>query len=521
MKVIVLTASAFVLMVTQAWAGEDSAARGPAGNSLGVPMARIEPGTFAMGSEDGDWDERPVHKVTISRPFWMSVAFFTSWNEYEPGMSILFTRLRLGADRWEMPSDLVDFPDACDNCPLLARDGGQVHFFWANTRAAGGYPFNWMTSADSGATWSETRFPCFTTAIGPHSRQPINTFLRDREGVVYVPSDAVGAESVLWVSRDAMQTWQDPGGRTGGRHTTFVLLKDGKTILGLGGKSSDIGGTMPKSISGDGGKTWQQSATRFAALGSNQRPCVLRLSSGRLLFCGDFQRVDGVAPPTIDQRGSFVALSDDEGRTWRIKKLPGTQQHEVPVLLGGADTLGYTVARQGPGGMIHIVTSMNKPCLHFELNEAWILSDEPTPDDDTHLMANTARSIRAVRRYEEKRAAGQLEAVWHAGIGDDGRTLLHGAETWYYPDGSRQYQATYELGRKVGSETLYRAGGSRIWQREHRADGTNQWTQWWPSGQKKAESGWKNFHADGRARTWNRHGKLIHDVVFRHGTITE
>ncbi|MBI3117062.1 MAG: hypothetical protein HYZ00_00135, partial [Candidatus Hydrogenedentes bacterium] len=38
-------------------------------------------------------------------------------------------------------------------------------------------------------------------------------------------------------------------------------------------------------------------------------------------------------------------------------------------------TLGYAVAVQGPNEVIHLLTSMNHPNLHFALNEAWILSD--------------------------------------------------------------------------------------------------------------------------------------------------
>ena len=57
-------------------------------NSLGMKMVRISPGSFLMGNTDpipplprderltegdfdqrGDWDERPVHKVTISNAF--------------------------------------------------------------------------------------------------------------------------------------------------------------------------------------------------------------------------------------------------------------------------------------------------------------------------------------------------------------------------------------------------------------------------------------------------------------------
>ncbi|MHC4575473.1 MAG: formylglycine-generating enzyme family protein [Planctomycetota bacterium] len=43
-------------------------------NSLGMKMIRIRPGSFEMGSTLGRdyWDEQPVHKVTISRGFYIS-----------------------------------------------------------------------------------------------------------------------------------------------------------------------------------------------------------------------------------------------------------------------------------------------------------------------------------------------------------------------------------------------------------------------------------------------------------------
>ena len=40
-------------------------------NSLGMEFVLIPPGTFKMGSESGDADERPIHQVTISKPFYM------------------------------------------------------------------------------------------------------------------------------------------------------------------------------------------------------------------------------------------------------------------------------------------------------------------------------------------------------------------------------------------------------------------------------------------------------------------
>ena len=38
----------------------------------GIEFVYIPPGTFMMGSDSGDDDEKPVHKVTITKGFWMS-----------------------------------------------------------------------------------------------------------------------------------------------------------------------------------------------------------------------------------------------------------------------------------------------------------------------------------------------------------------------------------------------------------------------------------------------------------------
>ena len=41
-------------------------------NALGMGFVLIEPGTFSMGSEHGNSDERPVHRVEITNPFYMA-----------------------------------------------------------------------------------------------------------------------------------------------------------------------------------------------------------------------------------------------------------------------------------------------------------------------------------------------------------------------------------------------------------------------------------------------------------------
>jgi formylglycine-generating enzyme required for sulfatase activity len=442
---------------------------------------------------------------------------YSSWHEYEPGVTFIATRLRAGHDEWDMPSVIVDMADANDHAPLLWTEGNRIYLFWGSPWLKGAYPFQWITSDDNGATWSAVNYPNFKGSVGTFSRQPINSVLRAADGTLYVASDAEGPKSVLWATHDDGKTWYDTQGRSAGRHTTYEFLKDGR-ILGMGGKNSDIEGYMPRAISADGGATWTVDKSVFPALAVNQRPSLLRLKSGRLFFAGDYQKEGGVAPADVKERGSYVALSNDDGATWHIKKLEAAQPHEGPELFKGADTLGYSVARQSADGIIHLLATMNRPCLHFAMNEAWILSGD-SESNDAVLMANSAKSVAGVQAFEERYPDGKPRYTWSAGRGDDGRYLLDGAETWYYPDGTKQYQAEYKLGVKVGNESYWGMDGKKQWEWEHAADGSSTWRQYWDNGALKYEGGWRNLHAEGPSRRYDRDGKVLSDVVFHEGLV--
>jgi hypothetical protein len=442
--------------------------------------------------------------------------------EYLPNVAFIATRLRCGADRWDMPDFFLDFPDVTEESALLWNDRGTLHVFTGGV-GLNGTPFKWCSSRDSGATWDEIKVPVFAGVIGPYSAQPISSAFRDSGGTIYVASDGEGGNSVLWASRDDGQTWFDTGGRSAGRHTVYAMLSDG-SILGIGGKKTHLEGWMPQALSRDGGKTWQTSQTPFPALGGNQRPSLVRLASGRLFFAGDFRSKTGAQPPGVTQRGAFVALSEDEGKTWRIKPLPGARPHEGNVLparrgWGRAShddpTLGYSVATQGPNGLIHLISTMNHPCLHFELNEAWIL------DGSAGMAEEPPVCVPQVERVEEKHPNGRTRCTYGGGVATDGRWLLEGPETWFYADGRKQYQASWRAGRKVGQETYWDGEGRMCWQWEHRDDGSSVWTQYWPNSQTQSQSTWRDGLCQGSATLWDPTGQIVSRRQFRDGMLVD
>ena len=127
--------------------------------------------------------------------------------------------------------------------------------------------------------------------------------------------------------------------------------------------------------------------------------------------------------------GCFVALSTNNGASWHIKPLPvQLPNHER----GTNGTLGYVTARQAPNGVIHILTTETQPCLHYELNEAWIFSDagDVAPEN----------SGGTVKKFSENYPNGKIRSQWSARICPNGRYLLDGKETDFYETGAKQHE---------------------------------------------------------------------------------
>ncbi|MBN1867912.1 SUMF1/EgtB/PvdO family nonheme iron enzyme [Candidatus Sumerlaeota bacterium] len=446
--------------------------------------------------------------------------------EHDPNTTFVVARLRHGAAQWDMPSLFCDLAGLNDESALLWNDNGKLWFFGGG-RHFDGVPFRFTASDDSGATWSPLRVPVLKGEVGPFEAQPIDSAFRGPDGTIYFGCDGPDRQSFLWASADEGRTWFDTGGRTAGRHSTFALLRDGR-IMALGGKNTSIDGYMPVCFSSDWGRTYTEAVkTPFAAQGSNQRPTLLRLASGRLFAAGDFQLlcvVDTPPPRDIKERGAYVALSEDDGATWRIKKLPLVRPHNEwrgRVIRGrkpqhGEGTLGYSAAVQSPTGVIHLMTSKSDQAQHFELNEAWILSDLM---EEANADVGDWRSGAAAepQPHKETYPDGTTRATWGSRIGANDEYVLEGPETWFYPDGSKQYEVAYEGGRKVGRETYWDAQGRKKWGWDHRPDGTSVWTQYWWNGNKKSESTWKNFRAEGVATLSTPDGRVLRETRFANG----
>jgi antitoxin component YwqK of YwqJK toxin-antitoxin module len=338
--------------------------------------------------------------------------------------------------------------------------------------------------------------------------------------------DGDGATSFLWRSDDDGVHWREMGGRTGGRHSVIVPLDDKGDLLSIGGKNAALNGWSPENLSTNWGASWSASKeSPFPPLGSAQRPSLIKLADGNLFFVSDaYMHKKEIAPPAGWKFGNdcFVAISTNNGASWRIKPLPVQLPNHQYRKFG---TLGYVTARQAPNGVIHILTTETQPCLHYELNEAWILSDAGDVEPET--------SGGVVKNFSEKYPNGQIRSTWSARITPHGRYLLEGKEWDYYENGVARHMVSYSSGRKTGDEIFWSRDGKILWTWQHDLEDSRAvWTRYWTNGKKHFESNWntrptardldRSFFglvADGQATEWNEDGRVVRECVFKNGIL--
>jgi len=92
-------------------------------NSIGITFVRIEPGSFTMGSPGyGDWDERPTHKVNITKPFYIAVTEVTNeqYETFDPQHK-LWRGKRGVSKAFNEAAVFVNWHDAVNFCKWLSE----------------------------------------------------------------------------------------------------------------------------------------------------------------------------------------------------------------------------------------------------------------------------------------------------------------------------------------------------------------------------------------------------------------
>jgi len=455
----------------------------------------------------------------------LAVYFSTPPGESENATNTTFiqARLRYGAEDWDLPELFFNVKNFNNQSGLLWQDGNKTWFFGGGRGLTDWGPFKIATSTDNGATWS-LALPQLDQPAEAYEAQPITSAFRGPDGAIYFAMDGLKATSFLWRSPDDGVHWQQLPGRTGGRHSTIVPLDDHGDLLSIGGKNASVDGWSPENRSTNWGVSWSAStASPFPPLGSAQRPSLIRLADGNLFFVSDAYLHKLMRPPPAGWQfgnGCFAAISINQGASWHIKPLPvQLPEHER----GTNGTLGYVTTRQAPNGVIHILTTETQPCLDYELNEAWLFSDAGDIAPES--------SGGGLKEYSESYPNGAIRSHWRARICPHGRYLLDGLETDFYANGTKQHEATYASGRKIGTETFWSSTGVKQWTWLHDLkNNRGVWMQFWPNGKLKSQSDWstnpkardlnRSFFglvADGPARQWEESGDLLSAVLFTNG----
>jgi hypothetical protein len=345
------------------------------------------------------WGRHHVPSLTWCDNGDLLATAFTAPRDNSDQMAILITRLRNGKKEWDQPGRFFIAPDRNVTSAVLfhAGDGELHHYNGLGDTKCRNFSMIKRVSRDNGATWSLPRlvheYPALPASMKKFAGEPRLWPHMDivvlEDGTLVMPSDVGGGENcgtVLFESRDGGGSWSQrtrfgwrheeyakngqAAGWIAGIHAPFVVLEDGRWLAF--GRTNDIEGRSPLSVSCDGGKTWWYEPSRFPPISSGQRPILKRLREGPILLVSytdcrgskDGMSITDTAGRHRRIHGMFAALSFDEGMTWPQIKL-------IPRDVGSADVSdggGYLSCVQTPDRMIHLLSSRR----YYRFNLAWL-----------------------------------------------------------------------------------------------------------------------------------------------------
>lgn len=148
-------------------------------NSLGMNMVVLAPGRFSMGGTDGEFDERPVHTVTIIRPFSLAATEVTNaqYEQFDPAHRAL--RGKRGISREDDEAVVfVSWHDAVRFCQWLSEKEGRPYRLPTEAE--------WEFACRAGTTTA------YSTGAAPQWARDIATTKAEWRPAVYGPAPQSG-----------------------------------------------------------------------------------------------------------------------------------------------------------------------------------------------------------------------------------------------------------------------------------------------------------------------------------------
>ncbi len=285
----------------------------------------------------------------------------------------LFTsRLQVGSTQWSEPVNTVDRALAQDeldrmikkvgNAVIFPDGAGNLWMVYVSVSLGGwsGSGLNVKTSRDEGRTWSESRRLTLNPFFNLSSlvrNKPI--YASDgRIGLPIYHEMAMKFPQMLWLTPGADGSVQDYrirnlSSETGLIQPTLVPLQGDRVLMLLRDGSPDR--SVHTAYSDDNGWTWSEAAPSDlpnpdAALDA------LRLRDGRILLVYNHA--------ASGRENLRLAISADEGRTWRIgATLEEAAHHEF----------SYPNLAEDQRGRIHLTYTWQRERIkHLAFNLAWL-----------------------------------------------------------------------------------------------------------------------------------------------------
>jgi predicted neuraminidase len=315
----------------------------------------------------------------------LCVWFSGTW-EGDSGVGIVMSRLAKGTKRWG-PTTLIDSHpgESYQNPVLFEAPDGTLHLFHttqgANAGEANSHVLH-LTSNDHGKTWKGP--DVLFEAAGSYTRHPL-VVLPDHSWLLplnYVTSKGIGAGaetnySAVKLSKDEGRTWTEcpMPGSMGKVQPTILMLAPDRYIAFLRSRASDF---IYTSSSPDGCH-WS-SAKPTVLPNNNASVQSFRLKDGHLVMAFDNSNVDrsGPKPSGGLRKPLSIALSEDEGRTWKYVRdvelgRPGLGEAEQRPKAPGREEYSYPSVMQASDGTIMVAFTYRRQTIKVvSFTEDWI-----------------------------------------------------------------------------------------------------------------------------------------------------